>query len=67
MTQAASFFAVKLLTDPTLPANAGVLRLLDIRIPKGSFLDAQHPAAVCAGNTETTQRVADTVLPRAEF
>ena len=62
MTQSASFFAVKLLIDPTLPANAGVLRLLDVRIPKGSFLDAQAPAAVCAGNTETTQRVADTVL-----
>ncbi|MGY6769806.1 hydantoinase B/oxoprolinase family protein [Komagataeibacter sp. NFXK3] len=62
MTQSASFFAVKLLIDATLPANAGVLRLLDIRIPKGSFLDAQAPAAVCAGNTETTQRVTDAVL-----
>jgi N-methylhydantoinase B len=62
MTQSASFFAVKLLIDPTLPPNAGVLRLLDIRIPEGSFLAARSPAAVCAGNTETTQRVADTVL-----
>ncbi len=62
MTQSASFYAVKLLIDPTLPPNAGVLRPLEIRIPKGSFLDAQPPAAVCAGNTETTQRVADTVL-----
>lgn len=62
MAQSASFFAVKVLTDPTLPPNAGVLRAIEIRIPKGSFLDAQHPAAVCAGNTETTQRVADTVL-----
>lgn len=62
MTQSACFFALKLLIDPTLPANAGVLRLLDIRIPAGSFLDAQSPAAVCAGNTETSQRVSDTVL-----
>ncbi len=62
MTHSASFFAVKILTDATIPANAGILRPVEIKIPAGSFLDAQLPAAVCAGNTETTQRVADTVL-----
>lgn len=62
MAQSAAFFAVKVLTDPTLPPNAGVLRAIEIRIPEGSVLDARHPAAVCAGNTETTQRVCDTVL-----
>ena len=62
MTASATFFAVKLLTDPSLPVNAGTFRPVRIEIPAGSFLNAQHPAAVCAGNTETTQRVADTVL-----
>jgi N-methylhydantoinase B len=62
MTHSAVFFAVKILTDATIPANAGILRPVEIKIPAGSFLDAQLPAAVCAGNTETTQRVADTVL-----
>jgi N-methylhydantoinase B len=62
MTHSAVFFAVKILTDATIPANAGILRPVEIRIPKGSFLDAQPPAAVCAGNTETAQRVSDTVL-----
>jgi len=62
MTHSAVFFAVKILTDATIPANAGILRPVEIKIPAGSFLDAQPPAAVCAGNTETTQRVADTVL-----
>lgn len=62
MTHSAVFYAIKLLTDTNMPPNAGVLRPVEIRIPKGSFLDAQPPAAVCAGNTETTQRVADTVL-----
>jgi N-methylhydantoinase B len=62
MTHSASFFALKVLTDATIPANAGMLRPVEIRIPAGSFLDAQSPAAVCAGNTETTQRIADTVL-----
>jgi N-methylhydantoinase B len=62
MTHSAVFFAVKVLTDATIPANAGVLRPIEIRIPPGSFLDAQPPAAVCAGNTETSQRISDTVL-----
>lgn len=62
MTHSAVFYAIKILTDATLPPNAGVLRPVEIRIPSGSFLDAQAPAAVCAGNTETTQRIADTVL-----
>jgi N-methylhydantoinase B len=62
MTHSAVFFAVKVLTDATIPANAGILRPVTIKIPPGSFLDAQPPAAVCAGNTETSQRVSDTVL-----
>jgi len=62
MTHSAVFFAVKVLTDPSIPTNAGTFRPVDIRIPEGSFLNAQRPAAVCAGNTETTQRVVDAVL-----
>lgn len=62
MTHSAVFFAVKILADPTIPVNAGTFRPIEIFIPPGSFLDARHPAAVCAGNTETTHRVADTVL-----
>jgi N-methylhydantoinase B len=62
MTHSSVFFALKLLTDPTIPVNAGTFRPVTIRVPAGSFLSAQRPAAVCAGNTETTQRVADTVL-----
>src|SRR4029453_18834057 len=62
LTHSGVFFAVKILADPKLPVNAGTFRPIDIRIPPGSFLDAQRPAAVCAGNTETTHRVADTVL-----
>ena len=44
------------------PRQRRHLAPVEIKIPAGSFLDAQPPAAVCAGNTETTQRVADTVL-----
>jgi N-methylhydantoinase B len=62
MTYSASFFAIKILTDPEIPVNAGTFRSVELRIPAGSFLASQPPAAVCAGNTETTQRIADTVL-----
>jgi N-methylhydantoinase B len=62
MTYSASFFAIKLLTDPEIPVNAGTFRNVELKIPEGSFLAARPPAATCAGNTETTQRVADTVL-----
>src|SRR5260221_1397796 len=62
MTYSASFFAIKVLTDPEIPVNAGTFRAVELKIPEGSFLAARTPAAVCAGNTETTQRVADTVL-----
>jgi N-methylhydantoinase B len=62
MTYSASFFAIKILTDPEIPVNAGTFRSVELKIPEGSFLAARLPAAVCAGNTETTQRIADTVL-----
>src|SRR5258708_4907001 len=62
MPTSAVFFAVKILADPEIPVNAGTFRSVELRIPDGSFLAARPPAAVCAGNTETTQRVADTVL-----
>jgi N-methylhydantoinase B len=62
MTYSASFFAIKILTDPEIPVNAGTFRSVELRLPDGSFLCSRPPAAVCAGNTETTQRIADTVL-----
>ncbi len=62
MTHSAVYFALKVVTDSSIPANAGAFRPIEIRIPEGSVLDARSPAAVCAGNTETTQRVADVVL-----
>src|SRR5712691_1259252 len=62
MTYSAAFFAVKILADPEIPVNAGTFRSVELKLPEGSFLAARMPAAVCAGNTETTQRVADTVL-----
>jgi len=42
-----------------IPLNAGVLRPLDIRLPAGSLLNPTYPAAVVAGNVETSQNIVD--------
>ena len=47
---------------PNLPPNAGALRPLKIRAKAGSLVNAAHPAAVSAGNVETSQRIVDVVL-----
>jgi N-methylhydantoinase B len=65
MVYSASFYAIKVFTDPEVPVNGGTFRPVEILIPGQSFLNAQRPAAVCAGNTETTHRVCDTVLKAA--
>ena len=62
MTHSSVYFALKVVTDPAIPANAGAGRPFEILLPEGSVVNARRPAAVCAGNTETTQRVADLVF-----
>ena len=62
VTRSACLFALRVLLPPDVPANAGAFAPLDIRVPEGSLLCAQRPSAVVAGNVETSQRVADTVL-----
>ena len=46
---------------PDLPANAGVMRQVDVRVPKGSLLDARHPAPT-GGYTETILRMIDVIF-----
>lgn len=43
-TFAYAFFALKCLTDPTIPQNEGCRRPITVRAPEGSFLNARHPA-----------------------
>lgn len=62
VTRAACIFAVKVALGADVPVNHGLFAALDISAPEGSLLNAQYPSAVVAGNTETSQRVADTVL-----
>jgi N-methylhydantoinase B len=62
VTKSASFFAVRVLTDPDAPPSAGAHRPIEVRAPEGCLLAARFPAAVAAGNVETSSRVADLVL-----
>jgi N-methylhydantoinase B len=62
VTASACLFAVRVLTDPDIPPSAGANRPLEIVAPEGSLLNARPPAAVVAGNVETSSRVADLVL-----
>lgn len=45
-----------------LPAGGGSMRALEVLLPERSVVNARHPAAVAAGNVETSQRVTDVVL-----
>ncbi len=62
VTKSAAFFAVRVLIDPDGPPSAGAHRPIEVLAPPGSLLNARFPAAVAAGNVETSSRVADLVL-----
>jgi N-methylhydantoinase B len=62
VTKSAAFFAVRVLADPDAPPSAGAHRPIEVRAPAGCLLNAKPPAAVAAGNVETSSRVADLVF-----
>jgi N-methylhydantoinase B len=62
VTVSACWFAVRVLTDPDIPPSSGAMRPVRVTAPEGCLLNARAPAAVVAGNVETSSRVADLVL-----
>ena len=62
VTRAAVLYVFRVLAGGDMPMNAGCLRPLDIIIPQGSMLSPQYPAAVVAGNVETSQAVTDVLF-----
>jgi N-methylhydantoinase B len=62
VTKSAAFFAVRALTDPDAPPCAGAYRPIEVIAPEGCLLNARFPAAVAAGNVETSSRVADLTI-----
>ena len=62
VTESSCYFAVRVLTDPDIPASAGAYRPIEVIAPVGTLLNAEAPSAVVAGNVETSSRVADLCL-----
>jgi len=62
VTRSCLYYAVRVATDPTIPANGGCYRPLELHAPAGTIVNANAPAAVAAGNVETSQRIADVLL-----
>ncbi len=59
---AAVFYCFRCLMPPETPACAGALRPITVDAPAGCLVHARRPAAVAAGNVETSSRVVDLVL-----
>jgi len=57
VTRAAVLYAFRVMVDDDIPMNAGCLEPINIVIPPGSMLSPEFPAAVVAGNVETSQAV----------
>ncbi len=64
VTRSATYFVVRCLTDPDVPASAGAFAPVRISAPLGSLVNARPGAAVAGGNVETSCRIVD-VLFRA--
>ncbi|MFD2262949.1 hydantoinase B/oxoprolinase family protein [Lacibacterium aquatile] len=59
--RAAVLYVFRTLVPDDIPMNAGCMRPLEIVIPEGSMLNPRYPAAVVAGNVETSQAITDTL------
>src|SRR3989440_3996230 len=62
VTKSACYFVVRCLTEPDLPASGGALAPVTVTAPEGCLVNARRPAAVVAGNTETSSRIVDVVF-----
>src|SRR5919107_554387 len=62
VTRSACYFALRVLLPKDIPANAGTYIPLKIEAREGSLVKATYPSAVVAGNVETSNRIADTIL-----
>src|SRR5258707_15078739 len=62
VTRSACYFVVRCLTEPDLPASGGAFAPVTVTAPEGCLVNARAPAAVVAGNTETSSRIVDVVF-----
>ncbi len=66
VTMAAVLYVFRLLVDDDIPLNQGCLKPIEVIIPDGSMLDSTYPAAVVAGNVETSQNITDALIGALE-
>ena len=62
VARAAVLYAFRVMVEDNIPMNAGCLRPINIVIPEGSMLKPAYPAAVVAGNVETSQHVTNALF-----
>lgn len=62
VTLSGVYYALRAVTDPTIPMNEGCFRPVTVDVPEGTLLNPIRPAPVGGGNVETSTRNADVVL-----
>ena len=62
VARSACFYVVRVLVDPDLTASGGAFAPVNVRAPAGCLVNARPPAAVAAGNVETSSRIVDVVM-----
>ena len=62
ITQSACYYVMRCLIDTDIPMNEGCFAPVHVIAPENSLVNAAPPAAVAAGNVETSQRITDVVL-----
>jgi 5-oxoprolinase (ATP-hydrolysing) len=62
VTRAAVLYVFRVMVESAIPMNAGCLRPIRIVVPEGSMLRPAYPAAVVAGNVETSQHVTNALF-----
>ena len=62
VTRAAVLYAIRLLVGGSIPMNSGLMTNIKIVLPKNTLLSPEYPAAVIAGNVETSQAVTSALL-----
>ena len=62
ITRSACYYVVRCLVQEEIPTNAGCFAGVEVTAPEGTLVNARFPAAVAAGNVETSQRIVDVCL-----
>jgi N-methylhydantoinase B len=62
VTLSAVYYVVRCVTDPSIPANAGCFKPIQVVAPSGTIVNAEPPAPVAGGNVETSTRIVDVTL-----